>query len=50
MLAALKRKLGEDWRNKLPKDLDIILASDVANPLFGDNGAAVVFGPQKGLS
>ena len=35
MLAALKRKLGEDWQNKLPKDLDIILASDVANPLLG---------------
>lgn len=50
MLAALKRKLGEDWQNKLPKDLDIILASDVANPLFGDTGAAVVFGPQKGAT
>lgn len=47
MLVALKRKLGEDWQNKLPKDLDIILASDVANPLFGDTGAAVVFGPQE---
>ncbi|MDP5228127.1 MULTISPECIES: glycerate kinase [Arthrobacter] len=27
-----------------------ILASDVDNPLLGDNGAPAVFGPQKGLS
>jgi glycerate kinase len=28
----------------------ITVACDVTNPLFGDNGAAVVFGPQKGAS
>ncbi|MFD1212296.1 glycerate kinase [Arthrobacter sp. GCM10027362] len=29
---------------------EIILASDVDNPLLGPNGAAAVFGPQKGAS
>jgi glycerate kinase len=28
----------------------ITVASDVTNPLFGENGAAVVFGPQKGAT
>jgi glycerate kinase len=28
--------------------IDIIIASDVANPLCGPNGASHVFGPQKG--
>ena len=30
------------------KDTEIIIASDVINPLFGKNGAAYVFSPQKG--
>ena len=30
--------------------LQFILASDVQNPLFGDNGAAQVFAPQKGAT
>ncbi|MEV8115314.1 glycerate kinase [Streptomyces xiamenensis] len=30
------------------KDTDIILASDVDNPLTGPQGAAAVYGPQKG--
>ncbi|WP_020657442.1 glycerate kinase [Amycolatopsis benzoatilytica] len=29
-------------------DLDVVLASDVDNPLLGGNGAAAVYGPQKG--
>ncbi len=29
-------------------DTEIILATDVTNPLHGPNGAAVVYGPQKG--
>jgi len=29
---------------------EIILASDVSNPLCGDNGASVVYGPQKGAT
>jgi len=29
-------------------DTEVVLASDVANPLLGASGAAAVFGPQKG--
>ncbi len=29
-------------------DVDIIIASDVSNPLTGPNGAAATYGPQKG--
>jgi glycerate 2-kinase len=31
------------------KDTEIIVASDVTNPLLGPNGAVYVFGPQKGV-
>ena len=30
--------------------LELVVACDVANPLFGEQGAAAVFGPQKGAS
>ncbi|WP_271852583.1 glycerate kinase [Planococcus maritimus] len=30
--------------------LKLIVASDVTNPLLGENGAAAIFGPQKGVS
>jgi glycerate kinase len=30
--------------------MQITVASDVSNPLFGPNGAAVVYGPQKGAT
>ena len=29
-------------------DLEVIMPCDVKNPLLGSNGAAYVFGPQKG--
>ncbi|GAE27306.1 glycerate kinase [Halalkalibacter wakoensis JCM 9140] len=32
------------------KDTEIILLSDVTNPLCGPNGASVVYGPQKGAN
>ncbi|MGF3112146.1 glycerate kinase family protein [Facklamia sp. P9177] len=32
------------------KQVDLILASDVNNPLIGPKGASYVFGPQKGLA
>ncbi|AGV72788.1 glycerate kinase family protein [Lactococcus cremoris] len=32
------------------KDIEIIIASDVTNPLVGETGASVVFGPQKGAT
>lgn len=34
----------------LPIDLEIIAACDVTNPLYGKNGAAYVFAPQKGAT
>lgn len=30
------------------REVELVLASDVDNPLLGNNGAAAVFGPQKG--
>lgn len=35
---------------EIPYDFEIRLACDVENPLLGPEGAAAVFGPQKGLS
>jgi len=32
------------------QEIEIIIASDVDNPLLGDKGAAAVFGPQKGAT
>ncbi|MFC3241186.1 glycerate kinase [Gordonia humi] len=32
----------------LLRDIDVVVASDVDNPLLGPDGAAAVFGPQKG--
>lgn len=41
-----------DRSHLLPElqDAELIVASDVTNPLCGPNGAAVVFGPQKGAT
>jgi glycerate kinase len=38
------RALGGRW----PADVELLVASDVDNPLLGGNGAAAVYGPQKG--
>ncbi len=32
----------------LPADVELLVATDVDNPLLGGNGAAIVYGPQKG--
>ncbi len=32
------------------REVDLVLASDVDNPLLGTHGAAAIFGPQKGAS
>lgn len=32
------------------KDVEILIASDVTNPLTGENGASAIFGPQKGAT
>lgn len=34
----------------LPMPIEIIVASDVSNPLYGENGAAYIFAPQKGAT
>lgn len=38
------------FAKRLPPDCSITVAVDVANPLFGEDGAAFVFAPQKGAS
>ena len=37
--------LDPRWR-----DVEVVIASDVENPTLGENGAAAVFGPQKGAT
>lgn len=37
-------------RNRLLDDAKITVLCDVENPLFGENGAAYVYGPQKGAT
>lgn len=41
-----------DGGTRLPalKDIDIVVASDVQNPLTGPDGATTVYGPQKGAT
>lgn len=34
----------------LPLPIEIIVASDVSNPLYGENGASYIFAPQKGAT
>ena len=41
------KAMGDDWK-KIRQECSFILASDVTNPLCGENGAAHVFAPQKG--
>lgn len=49
---ALKRLAKIDRRNldTRLKETKILIASDVTNPLTGENGASAVFGPQKGAT
>ena len=37
-------------RGEITAGIEIVVASDVTNPLYGPNGAARVFGPQKGAT
>lgn len=37
-------------REKGSEECSFILATDVTNPLYGPNGAAAIFGPQKGAT
>ncbi|MCO6552029.1 MAG: glycerate kinase [Gilliamella sp.] len=36
--------------NPLLSKVEFIIASDVTNPLYGEKGASIVFGPQKGAT
>jgi glycerate 2-kinase len=49
VLARADRVELDDMR-ALIEDVELIIASDVDNPLLGPTGAATVFGPQKGAS
>ena len=39
---------GPDAAHALLEDIDVVAATDVANPLLGPSGATAVFAPQKG--
>lgn len=41
------KAMGDDWK-KIRQECSFVQASDVTNPLCGENGAAHVFAPQKG--
>ena len=41
------KAMGDDWK-KIRQECSFVLASDVTNPLCGENGAAHIFAPQKG--
>lgn len=50
--AALARLRRIDLSGVAPAltEVDLVIASDVTNPLLGERGAAAVYGPQKGAS
>ncbi|MBQ1697691.1 MAG: glycerate kinase, partial [Bacteroidales bacterium] len=55
MLTALAENFSDGTITKLPesqllKDINFVIATDVNNPLYGENGAAHVFAPQKGAT
>ncbi len=50
--AALANLATVDVSERDPRlaDVELLIASDVTNPLVGDTGASAVFGPQKGAT
>lgn len=46
--SSLRRVSRLEAPGDLPQNVEYILLADVANPLLGEEGAARVFGPQKG--
>lgn len=46
----LKDLYEADFTGLIGKDVQIVAASDVTNPLCGPDGASFVYGPQKGAS
>ena len=43
-------RIGTQQKDERLKSLEIVVACDVKNPLYGISGAAFVYGPQKGAS
>ncbi|MGO8608842.1 glycerate kinase, partial [Rhizobium johnstonii] len=49
--ATLSAIVTADWADAVDlSGIEVIGASDVTNPLFGEEGAAAVFAPQKGAT
>ena len=49
--AALAGLARLDWRRPPTLDgIEVVVATDVTNPLIGPNGAAAIYGPQKGAT
>ena len=48
--AGLKDLCKADFTGLTGRDIEILAASDVTNPLCGPDGASFVYGPQKGAS
>lgn len=48
--AGMIRALDERHVLPLPLDVSVMAACDVSNPLYGEDGAAYVYGPQKGAT
>ncbi|MEJ6549773.1 glycerate kinase [Corynebacterium sp. USCH3] len=44
------RQVDLDGLDPRLREVEVVIASDVRNPLCGDDGAAAVYGPQKGLA
>jgi glycerate kinase len=44
------QQIDDNSAFKIADDIDITVANDVNNPLYGKNGAAYIFAPQKGAS
>ncbi len=42
------RKIDMSHRSELLKNIEIITMCDIDNPMYGETGAAYIFGPQKG--
>ena len=45
---SLIKSIKTEGVNPLLKSIDFIVACDVTNPLYGESGAAYIYGPQKG--
>lgn len=50
MIECLDSHLPLPAGGELAESIEIVVASDVTNPLYGPNGAAYVFAPQKGAT